>query len=107
MPNPSESSSSTAPAMEILEDKFAKLPDRLAAEMWISTMENLRELSGPETADFLEKKMGKFRQIISLISSKQNFCDAVKATCRERRLSKGIARKMQKVVNDLKIQNDS
>lgn len=102
------SSTSTTAAIESLEDKFAKLPaDRLAAEMWKSTMENLTELSGPATADLMEKKLDNFGQFITSVSSKQNFCDAVKITCRERGFSKGIAKKMQKLANNMRVQDDS
>ncbi|KAG4065485.1 hypothetical protein HA402_009046 [Bradysia odoriphaga] len=103
-----EYTSTTSAEMESLEDQFAKLPmDRLAAEMWKSAMKNMPDLSGPATADLITKKLDNFKTFITSISSKQNFCDAVKDTCRERCFSKGIARKIQKQANDVKVQDHS
>lgn len=105
-PNPG-SSTSTTPSAESLEDKFAKLPaDRLAAEMWKSSMENLPGITGPATADLMKKQLNNFGQFINSVSSKQNFCDAVKNTCCERGFPKGIAKKMQKLANDIRVQEE-
>ncbi|KAJ6641541.1 hypothetical protein Bhyg_06480, partial [Pseudolycoriella hygida] len=96
--------STTAADMEELEDRFANLPmDRLAAEMWESAMQNMSELSGPAIADLMEKQLPKFSQFITCVSSKQNFCEAVKKTCRERGFSNGITRKILKLTNGIRI----
>lgn len=98
------SSITTVEDVKDLEDQFAKLPaEKLAAEMWISAMKNLPELSGPETFTLMEKQKANFAQFITSVASKEHFCDAVKNTCRERNFSKGIVKKIYKIANDMTI----
>lgn len=70
-------------------------------------MKNLSELSGPATIALMEEQKENFAQFITSVSSKQSFYDAVKNTARERGYSKGIARKMQKLANEMKVRDDS
>lgn len=106
VPNPSNSSST--PSVKSLEGEFVKLPaDILAAEMWITAMKNLSELSGPAAIALMEQQKENFAQFCTSVSFKQNFYDAVKNTARERGYSKGITRKMQKLVNEMKVRGDT
>lgn len=101
------SSIKTAEDVKTLEDQFAKLPaEKLAAEMWISAMKNLPELNGPATIALMEEQKKNFAQFITSVASKENFSDAVKNTCRERGFSKGIVKKIQKIINDMTVQNN-
>lgn len=75
--------------LQSLTDKFACLPvDRLAAEMWNSTIQGLGTLNGQELVDFVRENSTKFGQYATTVSAKSNLFDAMKNTCEQKNFRK-------------------